>query len=56
MKARTDRELFDRIHKGITEGINKAVQEHKKAGRSIAVWENGKIIKIPAEEILVEAE
>jgi hypothetical protein len=51
MNVRTDRELFDNIHKGITEGIEKAVQEHKRAGRSIVVWEDGKIVNIPADKI-----
>ena len=51
MKARTDRELFDRIHKGITNGVRKAVREHKNAGRPISVWRNGRVEQIPPDKI-----
>jgi hypothetical protein len=54
MTTMSNREILDRIHKGITEGIRRAVQEHKKTGRPIAVWRNGKVEKIPPEKIIVD--
>jgi hypothetical protein len=54
MKPRTDRETLDRIHKGVTEGVREAVLAHKRAGRSIAVWRNNRIERIPADKITVD--
>lgn len=54
MAPRSDREILDNIHKGISEGVRKAVKEHKKAGRSIAVWRNGRVEKIPPEQIEIK--
>jgi hypothetical protein len=51
-----DREIGERIDQGIHEGVAKALMEHKKAGRAIAVWENGRVIWIPPEMIRVEEE
>ena len=51
MNTMSDREILDRIHKGVTEGVRKAVLEHKKAGRSISVWRNGRVEEIPPDKI-----
>ena len=48
------KELHERITKGIQKGVARALMEHKKAGRSIVVWKNGKVEKIPSEKIEVE--
>jgi hypothetical protein len=53
MITNNDRELFDKIQKGLTDGVRKAVQEHKKAGHSISVWKNGKVERIPPDKIEV---
>jgi hypothetical protein len=53
MNPRDEKELHERITKGIRKGVARALNEHKKAGRSIAVWKNGKVEKIPAEKINV---
>jgi hypothetical protein len=42
------------MHRGIVEGIRKAVLKHKKAGQSIPVWRNGRVEEIPADQIEVE--
>lgn len=51
-----DREIGERIDQGIREGVAKALMEHKKAGRAIAVWKNGRVIQIPPDQIHVEEE
>lgn len=45
--------LIDIIERGVNYAIAKAIAEHKKAGRSIAVWskEEKKVVLIPAAEI-----
>ncbi len=54
MRMTESQKLADNIDKGIRAGVKKALLEHKKAGRSIVVWENGKVKKIPAREIKVK--
>jgi len=46
-----DQTMFDKVNDGIRRGIRRAVLEHKKAGRSIAVWKNGRVETIPPEQI-----
>lgn len=45
--------LIDKINAGVKYAIAKAISEHKKAGRRIAVWskEENKVKLIPASEI-----
>lgn len=42
-----------RLEKAMQLGVAKAIAEHKAAGRSIAVWKNGKVVVVPPEEIVV---
>ena len=56
MGIKSDRELLKKMHKGITKGIRKAVLEHKRAGRSIAVWRNGRVVHVPPEKIRIKGE
>ena len=37
----------------VNSAVAKAIEEHRRAGRSIIVWRDGKIVEIPAEEIPV---
>ena len=45
----------DEILKAIEEGGQKALLAHKQAGLSVAIWEDGKVVIIPPEEIEVLA-
>ena len=45
MKDRT------RVQKALRDGLNKAFRLHKAMGVPIVVWEDGKVVKIPPEEI-----
>jgi hypothetical protein len=40
------------ITAAITRGVRRAVLEHARAGRLIAVWEDGKVVWIPPQEML----
>lgn len=53
MTIKTDNNFnfISRIDYGVKKGANNARLEHKKAGRSIFVLENGKIVEIPPEKI-----
>lgn len=39
----------------LKEAVAEAIAEHKRAGRPIAVWRDGKVTKIPPEEITVQS-
>jgi hypothetical protein len=53
MSLKSDQRLFDKIDKGIRAGVKKALQDHKRAGIEIAVWEKGKIKIIPPNKIRI---
>lgn len=46
-------EIIRRMALGIELGAIRALTEHKNAGRSIAVWKDNKVVRIPAEEIVI---
>lgn len=50
------REENQRMIEGIGKAVRQALLQHKEAGNPIAVWEDGKVVWIPAEEIEVEEE
>lgn len=39
------------IDKGLHEAIENAIKRHKMLGQSIAIWQNGKVIVLPASEV-----
>lgn len=51
-----EKDLFDIIDFGVRLGAERAKAEHKKAGQSIAVWQDGKVVKIPPEKIEISDE
>jgi len=56
MKLKADEDLYERILRGMRKGVAKALKEHKKAGRSITIWRNGRVVKIPPEKIVIREE
>ena len=50
------KDLFDEIDFGVRLGAARAQAEHKKAGRSIAVCQNGHVIIVPPEKIKIPKE
>jgi len=51
------RSTADDAHKRIVaaagSAVRKALRAHKAAGDSIVVWENGRVVKVPAAKISV---
>ncbi len=52
----TDDEIQAAFAKGMYVGVQRALAEHKRMGRSIVVSRDGKIVEIPPEEIVVAEE
>ncbi len=42
-----------RAEMALKEAVADAIAEHKKNGRSIAIWRDGKVVIVPPEEIVV---
>lgn len=53
MSLKSGKEILERVDLGVRRGVAKALAEHKKAGRSIFVSRNGKVVEIPPEQIQV---
>jgi len=41
----------EKVYKGVKIAIRNALEEHKKAGRSIVIMRDGEIVNVPPEEI-----
>ncbi len=40
-----------RVIRGIRNGVRAALRRHKLLGQSIVVWQDGKVVELPPEEI-----
>lgn len=56
MTIKKEKSLLDKIKQGVHTGVAKALLEHKRANRSIVIWQDGKIVTVPPEEIDVSDE
>ena len=47
-----------KLHSGATKALKEAVrgviEDHKRTGRPMAIWRNGKVVKVPASQLLRE--
>jgi NCAIR mutase (PurE)-related protein len=43
--------LQDKAYAALKEAVRKVVEQHKKTGRPLAVWKNGKTIRISAKTV-----
>ena len=45
-----------KLHAGATKALKEAVrgviEDHKRTGRPLIVWKNGKVTKVPASQLL----
>jgi hypothetical protein len=46
----------EEIRQAMGNAINAVLREHKRAGHSVVVWEDGRTIVVPPEEIVVPEE
>lgn len=53
MSNKSGKPKFDPIELGIQRGASQAIDRHKRLGQSIVVWRDGKVVTIPAEDIVV---
>jgi len=55
-RPRNSKEILDNIGYGVRRGVAQALANHKKEGHSIAVWQDGKVVLIPPQEIEIPDE
>lgn len=48
--------LAHRAEEAFKEAVAEALAEHRRHGIPIAVWRNGKVVRVPAEQIEVREE
>ncbi len=48
----TQKTLQAKAFRALKEAVREVIEEHKRDGRLLAVWRNGKVIKIPASQVL----
>ena len=54
-KTMSDKELTEFLQKidaGVKAGAALALDEHRRMGRSIAIWQDGRVVILTGEEIL----
>lgn len=56
MNQPTYSDLTTKILKGFSEGVANAIAERKRKNKWIAVWKDGKVVKIPAHLIEIPEE
>jgi len=44
-------EDLPRILAALRSGVREALARHKRAGQSVAVWQDGRVVVVPPEEI-----
>lgn len=46
-----NQKLSSKINKGVEEAIAQAIERHRKLGEAIAVWRDGKVVILTADQI-----
>jgi len=48
----TKKTLQEKAFRALKEAVHEVVEEHKRTGRTLAVWRNGKVLKLSATQAL----
>ena len=56
MEMATRNISVSKLHSGATKALKEAVrgviEDHKRTGRPVIIWRNGKVTKVPASQLL----
>ena len=50
------RDSREKVYAGLKIAVARALEEHRRAGRKVAVWKDGKAIRLSVEEAIKAAE
>ena len=45
----------EKVFAGLKIAVARALEEHRRAGRKVAVWKDGKAVRLPVEEAIQAA-
>ena len=48
-----DFELVAKARQALKEAVAAAIEDHRRTGDPIVVWKDGKVVKVPAEQLCV---
>ena len=49
MNAEKKKDLRQKINAGVKAAVASALEEHRRAGRLVAIWQNGRVRVVPPE-------
>lgn len=44
--------LHSGAEKALKEAVHEVIEDHKRTGRPVVIWRNGKVVRIPANQLL----
>jgi len=47
----SDKSMAFRAEEALKKAVAKAIADHKRTGDPIVIWRDGKVVKVPAEQI-----
>ncbi len=48
----SDTKLQAGAEKALKEAVRSVIEDHKRTGRPVIIWRNGKVAKVPASQLL----
>jgi len=48
-------DFYEKIDIGIKAAVAAAIEKHRRAGQSIAIWRDGQVVIVPADQIPARA-
>ena len=47
----SDKKLHALAYKAMKEAVRGVIEDHKRSGRPLIIWRNGKVVKVPANKL-----
>lgn len=44
--------LQDKAEKALKSAVRGVLEDHKRSGRPVVIWRDGKVVKVPASQLL----
>ncbi|MBU1006768.1 MAG: hypothetical protein KKH08_04165 [Candidatus Omnitrophica bacterium] len=44
--------LQDKAYKAMKEAVHEVVKRHERTGRPLAIWQNGRVVRVSAKQVL----
>jgi len=54
MNNNADIELVAKAKKAMKEAVSRVIEDHKRTGDPIVIWQDGKVVKVPPDQLSVK--